>query len=99
MAKLDGYVEVIDYRMPSYRRDGVTEVSFAKQARYLSLYLLKKPVLDAHRAALAGLDVGKGCLRYRRGTKSIGSSSPCCSPRPARATPTSAERSRPGGGA
>ena len=66
MAKLDGYVEVIDYRMPLYQRDGVTEVSFAKQARYLSLYLLKKPVLDAHRSALAGLDVGKGCIRYRR---------------------------------
>ena len=34
VAKLDGYVEVIDCRMPSYQRDGVTEVSFAKQARY-----------------------------------------------------------------
>jgi hypothetical protein len=41
------------------------EVSFAKQARYLSLYILKKPVLDAHRAELAGLSVGKGCVRYR----------------------------------
>jgi hypothetical protein len=42
------------------------EVSFARQARYLSLYILKQPVLDAHRAELHGLSVGKGCVRFRR---------------------------------
>ena len=47
-------------------RDGTVEVSFAKQARYLSLYILKQPVLDAHRAELAHLSVGKGCVRFGR---------------------------------
>jgi hypothetical protein len=52
--------------MPSYQLNGRTEVSFGKQARYLSLYILKQPVLDTHRNRLAGLSVGKGCIRYRR---------------------------------
>jgi uncharacterized protein YdhG (YjbR/CyaY superfamily) len=64
--ELRGYLETIAYGMPSYNRDGRTEVSFAKQAHYLSLYILKKSVLDAHRAELAGLSLGKGCIRYPR---------------------------------
>ena len=49
--------------MPSYGRDGHTEVGFGKQTHYLSLYILKQQVFDAHRAALAGLNLGKGCIR------------------------------------
>jgi uncharacterized protein YdhG (YjbR/CyaY superfamily) len=64
--ELRGYLETIAYGMPSYNRDGQTEVSFAKQARYLSLYILKRSVFDAHRAELAGLSLGKGCIRYQR---------------------------------
>lgn len=66
LRELTGYVEGLDYGMPSYGRDGTTEVAFAKQAKYLSLYILKKPVLDAHRSSLAGLSVGKGAIRYLR---------------------------------
>ncbi len=62
---LDGYSEVMAYGMPSYVREGAAEVSFARQAHYLSLYILNKSVLDANRSRLAGLDVGKGCVRYR----------------------------------
>ena len=64
--ELAGYLETIAYGMPSYSRDGQIEVGFAKQANYLSFYILKKSVLDAHRDELAGLSVGKGCIRYRR---------------------------------
>ena len=63
---LPGYTEVMKYGMPGYRRHDEVEVGFAKQANYLSLYVLKQPVLDGHREQLAGLDVGKGCIRYRR---------------------------------
>jgi uncharacterized protein YdhG (YjbR/CyaY superfamily) len=63
---LPGYTEDMAYGMPSYDRSGLTEVGFGKQAQYLSLYILKQPVFDAHRAALAGLSLGKGCVRYRR---------------------------------
>jgi uncharacterized protein YdhG (YjbR/CyaY superfamily) len=64
--ELRGFAEGIAYGMPSYSRAGQVEVSFAKQARYLSLYVLQKPVLDAYRTQLAGISVGKGCIRYRR---------------------------------
>ena len=65
-AELTGYTESMSYGMPSYSRDGTVEVAFGKQARYLSLYVLKQAVFDAHRADLAGLSLGKGCIRYRR---------------------------------
>jgi len=64
-ANLAGATEVIAYGMPGYRRGDAVEVSFAKQARYLSLYILHTEVIDAHRDRLAGLSVGKSCIRYR----------------------------------
>ena len=64
--ELRGYTENMAYGMPSYARDGQIEVGFGKQARYLSLYILKQPVFEAHRADLAGLSLGKGCIRFRR---------------------------------
>jgi uncharacterized protein YdhG (YjbR/CyaY superfamily) len=64
--QLPGYEETIAYGMPSYSHEGKSEVAYAKQAHYLSFYILNKSVLDAHRAELAGLSVGKGCIRYRQ---------------------------------
>ncbi len=63
---LAGYEERMQYGMPIYLRDGAGEVGFACQKQYISLYIAKADVLDAHRAALAGLSVGKGCIRFRR---------------------------------
>jgi len=63
---LPGYSEAMAYGGPCYSRDGQIEIAFAKQVRYLSFYVLKQPVLDANRSRLAGLDVGKGCIRFRR---------------------------------
>ena len=61
---LDGFEERMEYGMPGYARDGALEVGFAAQARYLSLYLLRQGVVHAHRDQLAGLSVGKGCVRF-----------------------------------
>ncbi|MGA2837748.1 MAG: DUF1801 domain-containing protein [Acidimicrobiales bacterium] len=63
---LGGYQELMARGMPTYARDGQPEVAFAKQATYLSLYILKKDVLDGHRADLRDLSVGKGCIRFRQ---------------------------------
>jgi len=64
---LDGYEESMDYGMPSYRNEnGDIEVAFASQRSYISFYVLKEAVLDKYREALAGLNLGKGCVRYRR---------------------------------
>jgi uncharacterized protein YdhG (YjbR/CyaY superfamily) len=63
--RLTGFEEGMEFRMPSYRRDGVVEVAFANQSSYISFYVMKPGVLDAHRDRLAGLSIGKGCVRFR----------------------------------
>jgi uncharacterized protein YdhG (YjbR/CyaY superfamily) len=63
---LPGYVEGMEYDMPSYARDGVVEVSFASQKQYISIYGLKTDVLNAHRADFRGAKIGKGCIRYTK---------------------------------
>jgi uncharacterized protein YdhG (YjbR/CyaY superfamily) len=63
---LTGFTEEIRHGMPSYVRDGEPELSFASQKQYLSLYVQRPDVLDRHRDALAHLDVGRSCIRYRR---------------------------------
>ena len=62
---LAGFAESMSYGMPAYSRDGTAEIAWASQKRYISLYVMRADVLDAHREQLADLDVGKGCIRYR----------------------------------
>ena len=64
--ELPGFAEEVRYGMPSYVRDGEVEVGFANHTRYVSLYFLRTDVMRAHRDALAGLSLGKGCVWYRR---------------------------------
>ena len=64
-----GYHESMDYGMPCYARDGVVEVAFASQKGYISLYILKHAVVKANKVALAGADVGKGCIKYSKPDK------------------------------
>ena len=63
---LPGFAEDVRYGMPSYVRDGEVEVGFANHTQSVSLYILRTDVMRAHRDALAGLSLGKGCVRYRR---------------------------------
>ena len=69
LENLPGYEEGMDFGMPSYARDGVVEVGFASQKRYISIYGLKSDALDAHRAEFAGASIGKGCIRYAKPEK------------------------------
>ena len=62
---LVGFEEAMRYGMPTYSRDGVAEIAWASQRRYISLYVMRADVLNAHRDQLGGLGVGKGCIRYR----------------------------------
>ncbi|MFZ1485683.1 MAG: DUF1801 domain-containing protein [Nostocoides sp.] len=64
--RLSGHAEGMYYGMPGYARDDVVEVAFASQKQYISVYILKAEVLDAHRDRLGAASVGKGCIRYRR---------------------------------
>lgn len=63
---LKDYEECMAYGMPAYKRQGVVEVAFASQAQYISLYVMKKDVVDRHRKALTACQIGKGCIRFRR---------------------------------
>jgi uncharacterized protein YdhG (YjbR/CyaY superfamily) len=64
LQKLKGYEEVMKYGMPGYKKDGALEVSFASQANYIALYILKQDVIKKNQDALKGLKVGKGCIRF-----------------------------------
>ena len=63
---LPGFSEEIRHGMPAYVRDGETELAFASQKQHLALYVMRADVLERHRDELAHLDVGKGCVRFRR---------------------------------
>lgn len=65
-AELAGFAEVMTYGMPAYERDGSVEIAFASQKQYISFYLLRSDVRDAFEERLAGRDMGKGCLRFRK---------------------------------
>lgn len=66
---LSGYDEAMEYGMPVYKKNGLAEVAFASQKNYISLYILKEEVIQANRALLKGLSVGKGCIRYPKPQK------------------------------
>ncbi|MGD8403255.1 MAG: DUF1801 domain-containing protein [Anaerolineales bacterium] len=67
-ASLKDFEESMAYGMPSYSRNGEVEVAFASQKNYISLYILKQDVMDAHKESVAGkgISFGKGCIRYSR---------------------------------
>jgi uncharacterized protein YdhG (YjbR/CyaY superfamily) len=64
--ELPGFEEAMRYGMPSYLRDDAVEVAFASQQAYVSLYILRQTALAAGADRLAGLSMGKGCIRFRR---------------------------------
>ncbi|MFD6991111.1 iron chaperone [Streptomyces sp. NPDC059943] len=64
--ELAGFDEVMAYGMPAYERDGASEIAFASQKQYISFYLMRGDVREAFGERLAGQDMGKGCLRFRR---------------------------------
>ncbi|MEU7072509.1 DUF1801 domain-containing protein [Streptomyces narbonensis] len=65
-AELKGFDEVMAYGMPAYVREGAAEIAFASQKQYISFYLMRSDVREAFEERLAGRDMGKGCLRFRK---------------------------------
>jgi uncharacterized protein YdhG (YjbR/CyaY superfamily) len=56
--------EMIQYNMPYYTYHGML-CAFASQKRYMSFYLLNGEIVEKNRHLLAGLNVGKGCIRFK----------------------------------
>lgn len=59
---LIGYEETMRYKMPTYLKNGISEVAFNSQKNYISLYIMKD-ILKKYRPQLK--DCGKGCIRYK----------------------------------
>lgn len=57
--------EGLEYRMPAFFTSGLI-CTLAAQKQYFALYICKPALLDRHREALAGLNLGKGCIRFKR---------------------------------
>ena len=66
---LRGYQESMQYGLPTYSNNGAPVVSFASQKQHITLYVLKKEVVDEFRAALPTASIGKGCIRFTRPEK------------------------------
>ena len=69
LQNLKGYEECMDYGLPCYKRNSVTEVSFASQKQHITLYVMKKDVVDEFRGALSTASIGKGCIRFSKPDK------------------------------
>jgi uncharacterized protein YdhG (YjbR/CyaY superfamily) len=65
VAELDGFIETMVYRMPSYERAAEVEVAFASHKQHIALYILRTDVMARHRDRLGRIDTGKGAIRYR----------------------------------
>jgi uncharacterized protein YdhG (YjbR/CyaY superfamily) len=57
--------ETLKYRMPTYEYADGALCAFASQKQYMSLYM-DTELVEKHREELAGLDVGKSCIRFRK---------------------------------
>ncbi|MFD6355291.1 iron chaperone [Nocardia tengchongensis] len=63
---LADFREDMQYGMPVYERDGAAEIAFASQKQYISFYLMRSDLRETFSEQLAGHDMGKGCLRFRK---------------------------------
>ena len=62
---LPDHTEAMRWGMPVYLRDDRADFAFASQARHVALYVMQQGVVTANAERLAGLDMGKGCLRLK----------------------------------
>jgi uncharacterized protein YdhG (YjbR/CyaY superfamily) len=60
--------ETIDYGMAVYKRGGSMITAFANQKGYIAFYAGQRAIAD-HKESLAGVDCGKGCIRYKNVAK------------------------------
>ena len=57
--------EIIEYNMPSFRRNGKPIAHLASQVQHISLYIDPKGMV-LHRDELDKLNCGKSCLRFTK---------------------------------
>ncbi len=60
-----GLTETIEYKMLAFQYKGETIFHLNAQKNYVSLYVGDHLKIDPSGALLKGLDVGKGCIRFK----------------------------------
>lgn len=65
-AKDPDLVERINYKMLCYGDEETAVFHLNAQKQYVSLYVGNAAKIDPDGALLAGLNVGKGCIRFRK---------------------------------
>ena len=55
----------MQYGMPTYEQNNQVVVTIASQKNYMSLYM-DVDLLEAHKDAMAGLNCGKSCVRFKK---------------------------------
>ena len=58
--------EAMQHGMPTYSMDGTMLFALASQKQHMAFYVMDKPVVEKHRARLGKLDIGRGCIRFRK---------------------------------
>lgn len=58
--------EGMAYKMLGYRDAGEVVMCLNAQKQYVSLYVGNAAKIDHDGSLLAGLDIGKGCIRFKR---------------------------------
>lgn len=61
-------IESIEYKMLAYQSDGKTVFHLYAQKNYVSLYIGDAGKVDTTGELLKELDVGKGCIRFKKTT-------------------------------
>ena len=62
---LRGSREEMDYGMATYKQGSELVTAFANQKGYIAFYA-GQTAINAHKKELAGIDCGKGCIRYKK---------------------------------
>ena len=63
--------ETMQYKMPTYGKDGEVLFAMASQKHHLSFYACHYDLLDAHHDIREKYDCGKSCIRFRKFDKEV----------------------------
>ncbi len=66
LLQIDDVIEAFDYSMPTYSIGKRKLFALASQKNHVSLYVMHVEVLDLVREELAGLSLGKSCVRFTK---------------------------------
>ncbi len=64
LSTMPKHEETMVYKMPSYKLNDQVEIAFASQKQHICVYILIHEVMLNNTDRLAGLNHGKGCIRF-----------------------------------